>query len=56
MIGALGTLQRPELAPQDPRARQLVEMAAKQSNRLKILIEDLLVVSRIEADALPMRP
>ncbi len=56
IIGALGTLQRPELAPQDPRARQLVEMAAKQSNRLKTLIEDLLVVSRIEADSLPMRP
>lgn len=56
IIGALGTLQRPELAPEDPRARQLIDMAAKQSNRLRTLIEDLLVVSRIEADSLPMRP
>ncbi len=56
IIGALGTLQRPELTPQDPRAKQLIDMAAKQSNRLKTLIEDLLVVSRIEADSLPMRP
>lgn len=56
IIGALATLQRPELMPEDPRARQLVEMASKQSNRLKTLIEDLLVMSRIEADSLPVRP
>jgi two-component system phosphate regulon sensor histidine kinase PhoR len=31
-------------------------MAAKQANRLRTLIEDLLVMSRIEADSLPMRP
>lgn len=56
IIGALGTLKRPELAPEDPRAQQLIEMAEKQSNRLKTLIEDLLVMSRIEADSLPVRP
>ncbi len=56
IIGALTTLQRPELMPEDPRAAQLVDMAAKQSNRLKTLIEDLLVMSRIEADSLPVRP
>jgi signal transduction histidine kinase len=56
IIGALATLQRPELMPEDPRARQLVDMASKQSNRLKTLIEDLLVMSRIEADSLPVRP
>lgn len=56
IIGALTTLQRPELMPEDPRAKQLVEMASKQSNRLKTLIEDLLVMSRIEADSLPVRP
>jgi signal transduction histidine kinase len=56
IIGALKTLQRPELMPEDPRAAQLVDMAAKQSNRLKTLIEDLLVMSRIEADSLPVRP
>ncbi|GMR02690.1 MAG: hypothetical protein BMS9Abin20_1036 [Acidimicrobiia bacterium] len=56
IIGALGTLRRPELTPEDPRAQQLIEMAEKQSNRLRTLIEDLLVMSRIEADSLPIRP
>lgn len=56
IIGALTTLQRPELMPSDERAVQLVDMAAKQSNRLKTLIEDLLVMSRIEAESLPIRP
>ncbi|MDJ0791317.1 MAG: ATP-binding protein [Acidimicrobiia bacterium] len=56
IIGALTTLQRPELMPTDPRAEQLVDMAAKQSTRLKTLIEDLLVMSRIEAESLPVRP
>ncbi|MCL1602037.1 MAG: ATP-binding protein, partial [Actinomycetia bacterium] len=56
IIGAIGTLQRPELLPEDPRAQQLIAMAAKQANRLRTLIEDLLVMSRIEADALPIRP
>jgi len=56
IIGAIGTLQRPELLPEDPRAQQLIAMAAKQANRLKTLIEDLLVMSRIEAESLPVRP
>lgn len=56
IIGAIGTLQRPELLPDDPRAQQLIAMAAKQANRLRTLIEDLLVMSRIEADSLPIRP
>ncbi|MEZ5175830.1 MAG: ATP-binding protein [Acidimicrobiia bacterium] len=56
IIGALSTLQRPELVPEDPRARQLIDMASKQSNRLRTLIEDLLVMSRIEAASLPVRP
>lgn len=56
IIGAIGTLQRPELLPEDPRAQQLIAMAAKQANRLKVLIEDLLVMSRIEAESLPVRP
>lgn len=56
IIGAIGTLQRPELLPEDPRAQQLIEMAANQANRLRTLIEDLLVMSRIEADSLPVRP
>ncbi|GMQ92995.1 MAG: hypothetical protein BMS9Abin12_0472 [Acidimicrobiia bacterium] len=56
IIGAISTLKRPELLPEDPRAQQLIEMAAKQANRLRTLIEDLLVMSRIEADSLPVRP
>ena len=56
IIGAIGTLQRPELLPEDPRAQQLIAMAAKHANRLRTLIEDLLVMSRIEAESLPIRP
>ncbi len=56
IIGAIGTLQRPELLPEDQRAQQLIEMAANQANRLRTLIEDLLVMSRIEAESLPVRP
>ncbi len=56
IIGAIGTLQRPELLPEDPRAQQLIAMAAKQADRLRTLIEDLLVMSRIEAESLPIRP
>ena len=56
IIGAIGTLQRPELLPEDPRAQQLIAMAAKQANRLRTLIEDLLVMSRIEAESLHIRP
>jgi signal transduction histidine kinase len=56
IIGALRTLQRPELRPPDDRANQLVDMAASQANRLRTLIEDLLVMSRLEATSLPVRP
>ncbi len=55
IIGALSTLQRPELLPDDPRAQQLITMASNQSKRLHTLIEDLLVMSRIEAASLPVR-
>lgn len=55
IIGALSTLQRPELLPDDPRAQQLIAMASNQSQRLHTLIEDLLVMSRIEAASLPIR-
>ena len=55
IIGALSTLQRPELLPDDPRAQQLITMASNQSQRLHTLIEDLLVMSRIEAASLPVR-
>ena len=55
IIGALSTLQRPELLPEDPRAQQLITMASNQPRRLHTLIEDLLVMSRIEAASLPVR-
>ncbi len=56
IIGSLRTLQRPQLAPPDPNAQQLLSTAHRQANRLKSLIEDLLVVSRIDNQALPVRP
>ena len=56
IIGSLRTLQRPQLAPADPNAQQLLSTAHRQANRLKSLIEDLLVVSRIDNQALPVRP
>jgi len=56
IIGSLRTLQRPELAPQNPDAVELISTATKQANRLRRLIEDLLVVSRLDAAALPVNP
>ena len=56
IIGSLRTLQRPQLAPPDPNAQQLLSTAHRQANRLRSLIEDLLVVSRIDNQALPVRP
>ena len=56
IIGSLRTLQRPQLAPRDPDGKVLLDTAARQANRLKALIEDLLVVSRIDNRALPVRP
>jgi len=55
IIGSLRTLQRPELAPEDPNATELIATAVKQANRLRKLIEDLLVVSRLDAEALPVQ-
>lgn len=56
IIGSLRTLQRPELAPRDQDGKDLLDSAARQADRLKALIEDLLVVSRIDNRALPVRP
>ncbi len=56
IIGALATLNRPQLAPTDPDARRLLQSARSQADRLKGLIEDLLVVSRLDNRALPVRP
>lgn len=56
IIGALATIARPELSPEQPAAQELLESARNQADRLRRLIEDLLVVSRIEAQALPRHP
>jgi signal transduction histidine kinase len=56
IIGSLKTLQRPELAPEESTARDLVTTAERQAHRLRSLIEDLLVVSRLDNRALPVRP
>lgn len=56
IIGALATIARPELSPEQPAARELLESARNQADRLRRLIEDLLVVSRIEGQALPRHP
>ncbi len=55
VIGALSTLARPELAPENPVALRLLDSASGQAKRLKTLIEDLLTVSKIDNDALPIR-
>jgi two-component system sensor histidine kinase KdpD len=56
IIGSLATLARPELAPNDPGAQQLLATARRQADRLKRLIEDLLTASRLDNRSLPQRP
>ncbi|MBT8249597.1 MAG: GAF domain-containing protein [Acidimicrobiia bacterium] len=55
VIGALSTMSRPELAPSNPTAASLLDSARSQAHRLKVLIEDLLTVSKIDNKALPQR-
>lgn len=54
IIGSLDTVNRPELAPPEPTSQQLLLSARRQAGRLQRLIEDLLVVSRIDRGAMPM--
>ncbi len=56
IIGSLATIARPELAPQSPAAQELLLSARKQSDRLRRLIEDLLMVSRLDNAGLPQHP
>lgn len=56
IIGGLETLARPELSPTAPAAIDLLSSARKQANRLRRLIEDLLMVSSLDNDALPQHP
>jgi signal transduction histidine kinase len=54
IIGSLDTVTRPELAPQEATAQQLLSTARRQAGRLQRLIDDLLVVSRIDRGAIPV--
>ena len=54
IIGSLDTVNRPELAPPEPMSQQLLLSARRQAGRLQRLIEDLLVVSRIDRGAIPV--
>ncbi|HEX6947017.1 MAG TPA: ATP-binding protein [Acidimicrobiia bacterium] len=54
IIGSLDTVSRPELAPAEPMSQQLLQSARRQAARLQRLIEDLLVVSRIDRGAIPV--
>lgn len=56
IIGSLATLARPELSGDSDMARDLLDSARSQASRLNYLIEDLLIVSRIEGRALPLVP
>jgi signal transduction histidine kinase len=56
IIGSLDTVNRPELAPAEPTSQQLLISARRQAGRLQRLIEDLLVVSRIDRGAIPVHP
>ena len=55
IIGSLDTVNRPELAPSEPTSQQLLLSARRQAGRLQRLIEDLLVVSRIDRGAIPVQ-
>jgi signal transduction histidine kinase len=54
IIGSLDTVNRPELAPTEATAVQLLSTARRQAGRLQRLIDDLLVVSRIDRGAIPV--
>ncbi len=52
IIGSLDTISRPELPPD--LSSELLESARRQAGRLQRLIEDLLMVSRIDRHAVPI--
>jgi signal transduction histidine kinase len=56
IMGVLQTVTRPELAPENPDVRHLLEAGVSQADRLKELIEDLLVVSQVDNRAIRVRP
>ncbi len=54
IIGSLDTVNRPELQPDSTTAQELLATARRQAGRLQRLIDDLLVVSRIDRGAIPI--
>lgn len=56
IIGSLATLARPQLAPSNHAGLELLDSARNQADKLRRMIEDLLVVSRIDNNALPQQP
>lgn len=54
IIGSLDTVNRPELAPEAQTAKELIVTARRQAGRLQRLIEDLLIVSRLDRNAIPI--
>lgn len=54
IIGSLDTVNRPELQPEQATAQELLSTARRQAGRLQRLIDDLLVVSRIDRGAIPV--
>jgi signal transduction histidine kinase len=54
IIGSLDTVNRPELRPEQATAQELLSTARRQAGRLQRLIDDLLVVSRIDRGAIPV--
>lgn len=55
IIGSLDTVNRPELQPEHEMAQELLGTARRQAGRLQRLIDDLLVVSRIDRGAIPVQ-
>jgi len=56
ILGVIRTLARPEMAPENPEARELLKMAAAQGDRLKRLAEDMLAINQVAGDGMPIHP
>src|SRR5690606_4967271 len=54
IIGSLDTVNRPELAPQATTAKDLITTARRHAARLRRLIQDLLMLSRVDRGAIPI--
>jgi len=56
ILGVIKTLARPEFAPENSDARELLEMASVQGDRLKRLVEDMLAINQVDNDGIPVHP